>query len=129
MRGMGAFQMAQMKHRDARVLALCQHLRLAIDVFEQIAAEPYRPPEKPAPTSVSQPVAAPPRELPPEKLTFTLKEASAALGIGKTTLHAAIADGRLAAVKLGNRTLIPAESMRAWLASLPRVPRKRNKEE
>jgi len=116
---MGAFQMAQMKHRDARVFAFCQQLRLAIDIFEQIAAEPYRPPEKSAPEPVSQAVAAPPRELPPEKLAFTMKEASAALGIGRTTLYAAIADGRLAAVKLGNRTLIPADALQGWLASLP----------
>jgi len=118
-RGMGAFQMAQMKHRDARVFELCQHLRSATDIFEQIAAEPYRPPEKSVPEPASQPVAAPPRELPPEKLTFTMKEASAALGVGKTTLYAAIADGRLAAVKLGNRTLIPADALHDWLASLP----------
>jgi excisionase family DNA binding protein len=118
-RGMGAFQMAQMKHRDARVFAFCQHLRSAIDIFEQIAAEPYRPPEKPAPEPASQSVATPLRELPAEKLAFTLKEASAALGVGRTTLYAAIADGRLAAVKLGNRTLIPADALHAWLASLP----------
>jgi excisionase family DNA binding protein len=68
---------------------------------------------------VSQPVAALPRELPPEKLAFTLKEASAVLGIGKTTLYAAIANGRLAAVKLGNRTLTPASALHGWLASLP----------
>lgn len=119
MRGLGAFQMAQMKHRDARVFALCQHLRSAIDILEQIAAEPYRPPEKPAPAPVSQPVAPPPRELPPEKLTFTMKEASAALGVGRTTLYAAIADGRLGAVKLGARTLIQREALCAWLTSLP----------
>lgn len=123
MRGMGAFQMAQMKNRDARVFALCKHLRLAIDIFEQIATEPYQPPQKPAPEPVSQVVATPPRELPPEKLMFTLKEASAALGVGKTTLYAVIADSRLSAVKLGNRTLIPAEALRAWLASLPAARR------
>lgn len=121
MRGKGAFQMAQMKHRDARVFALCHHLRSAIDIFEQIAAEPYRLPEKPAPAPVSQPVAPPPRELPREKLMFTMKEASVALGVGRTTLYAAIAEGRLAAAKLGNRTLIPADSLRTWLASLPTV--------
>lgn len=121
MRGMGAFQMAQMKHRDARVFALCQHLRSAIDIFEQIAAEPYRMPEKPAPAPVSQPVTAPLRELPPEKITFTLKEASSALGVGKTTLYAAIADGRLVALKMGSRTLIPADSLRSWIDSMPRA--------
>lgn len=35
MRGLGAFQMAQMKHRDARVAQLCQHLHQAIDLLEQ----------------------------------------------------------------------------------------------
>lgn len=124
MRGMGAFQIAQMKHRDARVFALCQHLRLAIDILEQIAAAPYRSPEEPAPASVSHPVAPPQRELPPEKLTFTMKEASVALGVGKTTLYRAIAEGRLAALKLGNRTLIPADALRSWLASLPIVKSK-----
>jgi excisionase family DNA binding protein len=118
-RGMGAFQMAQMKHRDARAFALCQHLGLAIDILEQIAADPYRPPERPAPEPLPPPVVTPPRELPPAKLAFTLKEASAALGIGKTTLYQAMAGGRLVAVKLGNRTLIPADALHAWVASLP----------
>lgn len=123
MRGMGAYQMAQMRHRDARVYALCQHLRSAIDILEQIAVEPYRPPEKPAPPPAPAPqlVAAPAHERPPEKWAFTLKEASAAIGVGKTTLYGAIADGHLVALKMGSRTLIPAESLRAWVASLPRV--------
>jgi excisionase family DNA binding protein len=54
-------------------------------------------------------------------LAFTLKEASAALGIGRTTLYAAIADGRLGAVKVGARTLIPADALHVWLAALPAV--------
>ena len=58
MRGLGAFQMAQMKHRDARVFMLCQHLRAAIDVLEQIASEPFQPPPKAKPETV---VAAPVR--------------------------------------------------------------------
>lgn len=123
MRGLGAFQMAQMKHRDARVFQLCQHLRSAIDVLEQIAAEPYREPEKPPPEPVIAPIAAPGRELPSEKLTYTLKQASAALGIGMTTLYKAISEGRLAAIKLGNRTLIPADGLRGWMASLPSARR------
>lgn len=42
MREMGACQMAQMKHRDARVFVLCQHWRSVIDIFEQINADAYR---------------------------------------------------------------------------------------
>ena len=118
MRGLNAFQMSQMKHRDARVFALCQHLRAAIDVLEQIASEPFQPPTKTAPDAPSIP-PPPPREIPPEKLVYTTKEAAAALGIGRTTLWKAISDGRLAALKLGSRTLIPADALRQWIASLP----------
>ena len=118
MRGLNAFQMAQMKHRDARVFALCQHLRAAIDVLEQIASEPFQPPHKTAhEASVATP--APPPQIPPKKLTYSIKEAAAALGVGRTTLWGAISDGKLAAMKLGSRTLIPADALRQWVASMP----------
>jgi excisionase family DNA binding protein len=119
MRGLNAFQMAQMKHRDARVFALCQHLRAAIDVLEQIASEPFQPPRKTAPDAPSV-TPAPPPEILPEKLAFMIKEAAAALGIGTATLWRAISDGKLVALKLGGRTLIPADSLRQWVASMPR---------
>ena len=77
MRGLNAFQVAQMKHRDARVFALCQPLRAAIDVMEQIASEPFQPSRKTAPDAPSV-TPAPPPEIPPEKLTYTMKEAAAA---------------------------------------------------
>ncbi len=120
MRGLGAFQMAQMKHKDARVLEFYRHVRSAIDVLELIALEPYQPPEKPAPEPAAVPLPQPePPKVPADKITFTLKEASEALGVGKSTLYKALADGTLSAIKLGNRTLIPADALRAWLASMP----------
>ncbi len=122
MRGLGAFQMAQMKHRDARVAQLCQHLHQAIDLLEQIATVPFREPEKPAPPS---PPPAPPVVMAPapEKLIYTIKEARAALGVGTTTLYKEIAEGRLATIKLGSRTLIPGDALRAWVAALPPTKR------
>jgi excisionase family DNA binding protein len=122
MRGLNAFQMAQMKHRDARVFALCQHLRAAIDVLEEIASEPFQPPRKTAPDAPSV-TPAPPPEIPPEKLTYTMQEASAVLGIAKSTLYKALAAGKLSAIKLGSRTLIPADELRQWIATLPRARR------
>jgi len=120
MRGLGAFQVAQMKARDARIFALCQHLRSAIDLFEQIAAEPLKTPETLVPEAQSVPPPPPERvALPVEKLTYNLKEAATALGIGKTTLYKAIAERRLRAIKLGSRTLIPSEDLRAWIAAQP----------
>lgn len=41
---------------------------------------------------------------------------------GRSSAYAAIASGKLIAVKNGRRTLIPVESADAWLASLPTVP-------
>lgn len=120
MRGLGAFQMAQMKHKDARVLEFYRHVRSAIDVLELIALDPYQPPEKPAPEPIVTPAPLPPPPtIPQEKLTYSVKEASAALSLSKTTIWKAIADGVLPAQKFGNRTLIPAEGLRTWLASMP----------
>jgi excisionase family DNA binding protein len=118
MRGLGAFQMAQMKHRDARIFAMCQHLRSAIDIWEQIASEPFKEPEKPV-MEPPPPAVRPPPELPPEKLTYSLKEAAAALGVGRSTLYKALTEGALSAVKLGNRTLIRGEALRGWMNSWP----------
>lgn len=126
MRGLGAFQMAQMKHRDARVLQFYRHLRSAIDVLELIALEPYQPPEKPVPEPVVAPrPPPPPPTIPQEKLTYSVKEAAAALSLSKTTIWKAIADGVLPAQKFGNRTLIPADGLRAWLVAMPNARKQR----
>lgn len=129
MRGLGAYQLAQMKHRDARIFELCRHLRSAIDILEQIASEPFRrepiqpalPPAPPPPGPSPKTVIVEVPKLQPDKLAYTIKEASAALGIGRSTIYAAIRDGKITAVKLGQRTLIPADDIRQWVASLPRV--------
>lgn len=129
MRGRGAFQMAQMKQRDARIFQLCQHLRSAIDIYEQIVSEPFQREEaRPSPAAPPAPMPAPvaPQRpaLPAEKLTYTLKDATAAIGIGRTTLYKAISDGRLKAVKFGRRTLITADILRELMAELPRIASK-----
>ena len=121
MKGLRKFQMGQIMHRDARVFMLCQHLRSAIDILEQIASDPYQPPVKPTPESASLATPTPPAPLAvrPEKLAYTIKEASAALGVSKATIYRTLANGELHAKKLGSRTLIPADSLRQWIASFP----------
>lgn len=47
------------------------------------------------------------------KLAFTITEACHAVGIGRTKLYALIGEGRLETRKIGSRTVIPAESLRA----------------
>ena len=60
----------------------------------------------------------------PDKRALTVEEFIAAYGIGRTTTYEEIAAGRLMAVKLGRRTIIPREAADAWLASLPPIKSK-----
>jgi excisionase family DNA binding protein len=54
-----------------------------------------------------------------EVLAHTIADATKISGIGRTTLYEAIGAGKIEARKAGNRTLIPAESLRAFVAGLP----------
>jgi len=47
-----------------------------------------------------------------EKLAYSINETARTLSLGRTSVYAMIADGRLEAFKLGRRTLIKAESIR-----------------
>jgi excisionase family DNA binding protein len=49
------------------------------------------------------------------KLTYTISEAAAALSIGRTTIYKLISEQRLRTVKIGARTLIPADQIRALI--------------
>ena len=125
MRGLGEFQKAQMKHRDARMFALAGHLKAAIEIWEQIAAEPFQPKQaEPDPPPVaSQPPPAP--DLKRDKLAYTVKEAAGALSISQRTLHKAIQSGALVATKLGRRTLLRSDDLRQWINAMPKIaPRK-----
>ncbi len=50
------------------------------------------------------------------KLAYSVKDACGASSLGKTTLYKHIAAGRLRAVRIGGRTIIPAESLNALIA-------------
>lgn len=60
------------------------------------------------------------------RLSYTVSQAVAASGIGRTTLYSLMASGRLSYVKLGNRTLIRhvdlEHLLERHLATLSRSP-------
>ena len=53
------------------------------------------------------------------KLAYTMKEAVAVTGIGRTSLYLAIRQGELRVVKRGARTIILDRDLRRWLEGLP----------
>jgi excisionase family DNA binding protein len=54
-----------------------------------------------------------------ERINFAIPDACAVLGCGRSYLYELIGVGKLAAKKMGAKTVIDAASLRAYAASLP----------
>lgn len=52
----------------------------------------------------------------PPKIGYSIREACHASSLGRTTLYNHISAGRLRAIRVGGRTIIPAESLHALIA-------------
>jgi excisionase family DNA binding protein len=52
---------------------------------------------------------------------LSIEEFCSRYGIGRTTVYSEIKAGRLKAVKVGRRTLVPDHAGEAWLRSLPQA--------
>lgn len=50
------------------------------------------------------------------KLAYSIPEACEATSLGRTSIYAHISAGRLRAVRVGGRTVIPADSLQALLS-------------
>ena len=55
------------------------------------------------------------------KLTYTIKELCQATGLGRPVVYSKIATGDLVRIKAGSRTLILADSARAFIERLAEV--------
>lgn len=54
-----------------------------------------------------------------DKISLTIQDVSKTTGIGRTKVFELIRDGKLPARKIGTRTLILAEDLKAFLDKLP----------
>lgn len=50
----------------------------------------------------------------PKKLTYTVVEAAAALGVSKTTMYQLVRTEGFPVIVVGNKRLIPIESFKRW---------------
>lgn len=121
MRGLGAFQRAQMRDADPRINEFFTCLRQAMDVLEQIMLRPHRsmPVETdrkgPAEPATPAPLPAPVESA---KVSYTIKEVRKLVSISNTAIYRAIGNRELRAVKFGHKTLILAKDLHNWLESL-----------
>lgn len=51
----------------------------------------------------------------PEKLAYSIREACTASSLGRTTIYRHIAAGTLRVVRVGGRTIIPADALHALI--------------
>lgn len=56
-----------------------------------------------------------------ERLAYTIPDASAVSGIGRTAIYELIGSGELTAIKIGRRTLVTAASLRRLIESAPKA--------
>ncbi|OYQ35722.1 hypothetical protein CHU93_01445 [Sandarakinorhabdus cyanobacteriorum] len=103
--------------RKRQVSELCRHLRAAIDILEEIAAEPDKPVERGAPSS--PPPRVPPLVIPPSKLAYSVKDACALIGLSRSKIYALMASGELGSIRVGGRRLIPADAIRRLFEEVP----------
>lgn len=55
------------------------------------------------------------------KRAYSIREVCSLTGLGRSSVYMALNTGKLSALKSGRRTVIPAEAVDAWMASLPRA--------
>jgi excisionase family DNA binding protein len=106
-----------MSSTDARVRELFTHIRRALDIMEElmhrqsvVPAQQSRPEVRQSPPS---PTSA------PKKLAYSIKEVRELIGISNSSLYKEIGEGRLRAVKRGNRTIILASDLQDWVSGWP----------
>ena len=54
----------------------------------------------------------------PAKLTYTVVEAAAALGVSKTVMYQLIRTDGFPVISVGNKRLIPIESFKRWVDTM-----------
>jgi excisionase family DNA binding protein len=57
-------------------------------------------------------------DAPVERLTWSVREMAASLGVHVNTVYAWVEEGRIPYARIGGRILFPVDAVRGWLARL-----------
>jgi excisionase family DNA binding protein len=56
-----------------------------------------------------------------DRFAYSIEETARITSVGRTAVYEEIKAGRLRACKVGRRTVVIADDIRQWLASLPQI--------
>ncbi|OAI44270.1 hypothetical protein AYO42_04950 [Rhizomicrobium sp. SCGC AG-212-E05] len=118
MKGLGKFQISQMRKGDPRVPGLFLLLRQVLDTLEDICMHPHAAPE-PCKEPV-QVTAAIVTNLQRDRLAYSIKEVRNMTGISNAKIYSDIKKGLLHSTKAGGRTLVLATDLQNWIESWKR---------
>lgn len=108
-----------MNSTDTTVRELFHHVRQVVNILEELMLRPSPPPE-PAPGREAKP---PPPDRPApamsQKLAYSIKEVHELVDASRSVIYQEIGEGKLRAVKRGNRTLILAADLQDWISRWP----------
>jgi excisionase family DNA binding protein len=115
-----------MRNTDPRVRELFSHVRQAVNILEDLLLRSLPTAEQPQRVETK----STPRDLPapamPQKLAYSIKEVHESVGASRSMVYREIGEGKLRAVKRGNRTLILAADLQDWISRWPAARSERN---
>jgi excisionase family DNA binding protein len=104
---------------DPRVRELFTHVRRVVDIIEELMLRPHAAPvQQNRPEARQLPPSPSPPTIPP-KLAYSIKEVRELIAISHSSIYREIGEGRLRAVKRGNRTMILAADLQDWVSRWP----------
>jgi excisionase family DNA binding protein len=68
---------------------------------------------------MSSPPTTPPADIDRARLLYSVRETQMLLSVSRPQIYRLLGGGRLHAKKIGSRTLVTAESIKGFLATLP----------
>jgi len=83
------------------------------DAQERVEAEQFEIAGR-SPTEDTEPF-----QTPPQRLTLTVEEAAATLGVSRASAYEAVRRGQIPAIRIGNRILVPRSKLQDMLNAEP----------
>lgn len=104
---------------DTKLRELFGHVRQVVNLLEDIVPQLSTAISPSTSAEIQPPKEAFSKYAPLDKLAYSIKDVCQLTSLSRSMLYTEISEGRLRAVKRGNRTLILAVDLREWITRWP----------